>query len=162
MTKNVETNLTVEIAAPRARVYEYRLDCLHLPELNPAVTNVRRTDGGTGKPGPGSEYVCDVRLEWGETVATITIEDAVEPSLIVLDMTSAPREDLAQASGGGVHSREVARFIDTGSGGTRIEVELIVQAPDDLEEGTFELMRRHAGDPTRLELEAMKLELERS
>ena len=161
MTRPLHATLSAEIRAPRSRVYDYRLDCRHLPALNPAVTNVRRTDGGSGKPGTGTQYVCDVRLDWGETTATIHIEDAVEPSLIVLDMHTVPREGSISASGSGIHSREVARFSDTDDGGTRIEIELTLQAPDDIDDDAFEAMRLHAGDPVRVELEAMKAALER-
>lgn len=160
MSRQVQTTLTAEIQAPRTRVYEYRLDCMNLPHLNPAVSNVRRTDAGTGKPGPGTQYVCNVRLDWGETTATVNIEDAVEPSLIVLDMDTVARDDGAGVSSGGVHSREVARFSDIPGGGTRIEIELTLQAPDDMADEAFHLMEEHAGDPIHVELAAMKRELE--
>ena len=44
---------TIDIAVPPERVFDYRLDFTTLPDYNPGVSNLRRTDGGT-EPGAGA------------------------------------------------------------------------------------------------------------
>ena len=153
MTRSIRTTLQYEIDVPREKVFAFRLDCTNLPSVNAAISNVRRTRG-SGKPAAGTQYVCDCKLDWGESTATVNLEEVVEPSLIVLDMYS---DSLGTER---IGSKETARFTETASGGTRIEVELTMNAPEEMPNEAFELMREHAADPIHVELSAMKQLLE--
>jgi hypothetical protein len=150
----------VEIDAPRAEVYAYRLDCTNLPRLNPAVRNVRRVDAGSGPPAAGTRFECDVDLKWGECVATVGITEAVPPSLIVLDMETRLRARPEDPSFW-VRSHEVARFSGRPGGGTRLEVELTLYPPGDIPPEDLAVMEANAGGPINVELAAMKSALER-
>jgi hypothetical protein len=145
----------IEIFASREDVYNFRLDCLNLPRLNPAVRNVRRMDGGAGPPGAGTSYRCDVDLEWGECFATVHIIEAVFPSRIVLDMETVLRSKIDDAASC-VRSNEVASFSDLPGGGTRLDVELTLFPPDSVPADKLEVMKANAGLPIKVELAAMK------
>jgi Polyketide cyclase / dehydrase and lipid transport len=150
----------IEIDAPCAEVYAFRLDCSNLPRLNPAVRNVRRVDAGSGPPSAGTRYQCDVDLKWGECVATVGITEAVHPSLIVLDMETRLRAQPDDPSFW-VRSHEVARFSTRPGGGTRLEVELTLYPPGELPPEDRAVMEANAGAPINVELMAMKSALER-
>jgi hypothetical protein len=149
----------IEIAAPRDDAYRFRLDCMNLPALNPAVRNVTRSDGATGAPTAGVSYRCEVDLEWGECVATVNISEAVFPSLIVLDMETVLRSRMNDPESR-VRSHEVARFSVLPGGGTRIDVELTLFPPDSVPADELAVMEANAGAPINVELAAMKLALE--
>jgi hypothetical protein len=159
VTREIKGREAIEIAAPRDDVYTFRLDCLNLPALNPAVRNVRRIDGEAGPPKAGSSYRCDVDLEWGECVATVDISDAVFPSLIVLDMETVPRSE-SGAPDSRVRSHEVARFSVLPGGGTRLDIELSLFPADSVSADELAVMEANAGAPINVELAAMKLALE--
>ena len=149
----------IEIAAPRAEVYAFRLDCRNLPQLNPAVRNVRRVDGAAGPPSAGTRYTCDVDLHWGECAAMVEITQAVEPSLIVLEMETVLRahpEDARRR----VRSQETARLSATARGGTFLEVELTLYPAQGSTEAELAAMEANAGAPINVELAAMKMALE--
>jgi hypothetical protein len=149
----------IEIDAPCDEVYTYRLDCSNLPQLNAAVRDVRRIDGGAGPPSAGTRYQCDVDLEWGKCVATVEITEAVHPSLIVLDMETRLRAQVDDPRFC-VRSHEVARFSALPGGGTRLEVELILHPPGDIPPEELAVMEANAGAPINVELMAMKMALE--
>jgi hypothetical protein len=158
VAREIKGREEIEIAAPREAVYAFRLDCLNLPRLNPAVRNVVRVDGGAGPPAAGSTFTCDVDLEWGECLARVHISEAVFPSLIVLDMETALREgDDAVVP---VRSKEVARFSVLPNGDTRIDVELTLFPADSVPADELAVMEANAGAPINVELAAMKLALE--
>jgi hypothetical protein len=159
MAREIKGREEIEIAAPRADVYAFRLDCLNLPRLNPAVRNVVRVDGGAGPPGAGSIFACDVDLEWGECVATVHITEAEFPSRIVLDMETAlrSRRDDPDVR---VRSNEVAKFSVGRNGATRIDVELTLFPADSVPAEQLAVMEANAGAPIKVELAAMKLALE--
>jgi hypothetical protein len=158
VAREIKGREEIEIAAPREAVYAFRLDCLNLPQLNPAVRKVVRVDGGAGPPTAGSIYACDVDLEWGACIATVHISEAVFPSLIVLDMETALRErDDAAVP---VRAREVARFSVLPNGDTRIDVELTLFPADSVPADELAVMEANAGAPIDIELAAMKLALE--
>src|SRR5947207_1249359 len=52
----------IEIGAPVDAVYAYRLEFMNLPEYNPNVSNLRRTDRGA-ELGAGAEYAFDISIE---------------------------------------------------------------------------------------------------
>jgi hypothetical protein len=149
----------IEIDAPPEDVYAYRLDCANLPQLNPAVRNVRRVDGGTGPPSSGTRYTCDVDLHWGACVATVEITEAIHSTLIVLDMQTVRRagEDDPRHC---VRSHEMARLSATSNGGTRLEVELTLFPAVGTSPEELAAMEANAGAPIHVELTAMKLALE--
>jgi uncharacterized protein YndB with AHSA1/START domain len=149
----------IEIDAPREEVYAYRLDCSNLPQLNPAVRNVRRVDTGAGPPAAGTRYLCDVDLAWGNCEATVEITEASRPSLIVLDMETRLR-GRADDPRFCVRSHEVARFSDLPGGGTRLEVELTLYPAGDIPPEELTAMEANAGAPINVELMAMKSALE--
>ncbi len=159
MAREIKGREWVEIAASREEVYAFRLDCLNLPQLNPAVRNVVRIDGGAGPPAAGSAFQCDVDLEWGECSATVHITEAVFPSLIVLDMETMLRSTRDDPELG-VRSNEVARFSVLPNGGTRIDVELTLFPADSVPADELAVMEANAGAPINVELAAMKLALE--
>jgi uncharacterized membrane protein len=159
MTRETTGREEIEIDAPLEEVYRFRLDCANMPQLNAAVRNVKRVDGGTGSPGTGTSDECDVDLEWASCFSTVDISEAVFPSLIVLDMATVPhakKDDPAAR----VRSNEIARFSALPDGGTRIEVELTLYPPDEVSADEFAAMEANAGAPINVELAAMKLALE--
>jgi Polyketide cyclase / dehydrase and lipid transport len=149
----------IEINAPPEDVYAFRLDCANLPQLNPAVRNVRRVDAGAGPPSAGTRYACDVDLHWGACVATVEIAEAVRPSLIVLDMETVRRGAMDDPRHC-VRSHEIARFSATSNGGTRLEVELTLFAAAGTSPEELAAMEANVGAPINVELAAMKLALE--
>ncbi len=159
MAREIKGREEIEIAASREDVYAFRLDCLNLPQLNPAVRNVVRVDGRAGPPAAGSTFHCDVDLVWGECVATVQISEAVFPSLIVLDMETVLRSRRDDPDFR-VRSREVAMFSVSPDGGTRIEIELTLFPADSVPADELALMEATAGAPINVELAAMKLALE--
>jgi hypothetical protein len=159
VTREIKGRETIEIAASRDDVYRFRLDCLNLPALNPAVRNVTRSDGGTGPPAPGASYRCEVDLEWGACAATVHITEAVFPSRIVLDMETVLRSGPGDPESG-VRSHEVATFSVLPGGGTRLDVELTLFPPDSVPADELAVMEANAGAPINVELAAMKLALE--
>jgi hypothetical protein len=159
VTREIKGREEIEIAASRDDVYRFRLDCMNLPTLNPAVRNVTRTDGGAGPPAAGSSYRCEVDLEWGECFATVHISEAVFPSLIVLDMETVLRAAIGETDSR-VRSNEVARFSVLPDGGTRLEVELTLFPADSVPADELAVMEANAGAPINVELAAMKLALE--
>jgi hypothetical protein len=161
MPKEVIGRETIEIDAPIEDVYNFRIDCANLPQLNPAVRNVRRVDGGVGFPAAGSSYQCDVDLEWGDCFATVDISEAVYPSLVVLDMETVLREKPDDPASR-VRSKEVARFEELPNGLTRIDVELTLYPSDDISADELAAMEANASAPINVELAAMKKVLETS
>jgi hypothetical protein len=159
VTREIKGREKIEIAASRDDVYRFRLDCMNLPTLNPAVRNVTRSDGSTGPPAAGASYRCEVDLEWGECSATVHVTEAVFPSLIVLDMETGLRSRVSDPQER-VRSHEVARFSVLPGGGTRIDVELTLFPPDSVPADELALMEANAGAPINVELAAMKLALE--
>jgi hypothetical protein len=159
VAREIKGREEIEIASPREAVYSFRLDCLNLPQLNPAVRNVVRVDGGAGPPAAGSTFTCDVDLEWGACVATVQVSQAVFPSLIVLDMETALRDSRDDAASR-VRSKEVARLSVLPSGDTRIDVELTLFPADSVPAEERAVMEANAGAPINVELAAMKLALE--
>ena len=159
VAREIKGRQEIEIAASREDVYAFRLDCLNLPQLNPAVRNVVRVDGGAGPPAAGSTFHCDVDLEWGECVATVHISEATFPSLLVLDMETALRSR-GDDPDFRVRSKEVARFSEGPNGGTRIDIELTLFPADSVPADELAVLEANAGAPIKVELAAMKLALE--
>ncbi len=159
MAVEVRRHLSVEIDAPRQEVYAFRLDCLHLPALNPQVRDVRRVDGGTEGPGVGTRYRCEVDLARGSCVATVDVVEAVAPSRIVLDMEAfAP--GASPTPGSGLRSVETAELAALPEGRTRVQVELTVFVNDGVGPEAQAEIEASAGEATRFELAAMKRALE--
>jgi hypothetical protein len=159
MAVAVRRHLSVEIGAPRPVVYAFRLDCMHLPELNSQVRQVRRVDGGTEAPGVGTRYHCEVDLARGSCVAAVDVVEAAAPSRIVLDMEAfAP--GAPPTPGSGMRSVETAQLIELAEDRTRVEVELTVFVDDAVGAEALAGIEASAGEPTRIELAAMKRALE--
>jgi uncharacterized protein YndB with AHSA1/START domain len=140
----------VVIAVPPQQVYEYRLDFTKLPEYNPNVSNLRRTDGG-GEPGVGAEYAFDVSIEemgGAQMPSTLKVIEAEAPARIVFET-------------GPWYAREICTFEPSGDGGTHLVFAYVTYVPDELdnEEGRA-LIESSGRKQARLELDLMKQNLE--
>lgn len=137
-----------EIGAPIETVFDYRLDYARtLPEYNPNVTNIRRTDGGSGL-GPGAYYVFDLTLEgMGSMEAMLEVLQVERPTRIV------------QKTGSGMFVDEVCTFTPT-AGGTRVEFAVTMELPDGMDEQGLAFLESSGRGQLRLELEIMKKVLE--
>lgn len=141
---------TVDVAAPPERAWSYRLDFSRLPEINPNVSGLRRTDGGTA-PGVGAAYAFDVTIPGmgGPIPTTLVVTEAERPTRIANEMRS------------GLDAHEVCTFTPTPDGGTRIEFAVTVLVPDEGDTPELRsLIERSGREQVRLELELMKQRLE--
>jgi len=140
----------VEIGAPIEAVYSYRLDFTNLPEYNPSVSNLRRTDGGP-EPGVRAEYAFDVSIEemGGQQMPqTLKVVEADGPERIVFEV-------------GPWYAREICTFEPTDDGGTHVVFAYVTYVPDELdnEEGRA-LIESSGRRQARLELDLIKKNLE--
>jgi polyketide cyclase/dehydrase/lipid transport protein len=133
------------IGVPVDELYDYRLDFGRtLPEYNPNVTNMRRTDGGSD-PGPGASYLFTLTMPgMGEMEVVLTVLDAERPGMI-LHETGQP----------GLMVKEWTRF-ETENGGTRIELEVVMPLPDGIPEDQAAFFEQGGREQMRLELENLK------
>ena len=136
------------VEAPLEDVYDYRLDYEHtLPEYNPNVSNIHRTDGRT-ELGVGAEYAFDVEIPgMGQMQSTLTVMEAVAPSRIVNRMGSGMFE-----------ATETCSF-ERVEDGTRVQFEVTVSFPEEMA-AVAELAERSGRDQVRLELDLMRKQLE--
>ena len=134
-------------ASPQA-VFDYRLDYgENLPQYNPNVSKMSRTDGGT-ELGPGAAYGFEVEIpNMGSMPTTLTVLEAEAPSRIVNEMGS-----------GLITAREECRFAET-DGGTLVTFEVTLTFPEDMA-GIAEMAEQSGREQVRLELELMKKQLE--
>ena len=137
------------IEAPPEAVYRYRLDFeKNLPEYNPNVSNMRRTDGGL-ELGPDTTYAFDVSMpEMGGTLpTTLRVLETEEPSRVVNETAS-----------GVFTAREVVTFLPIGAG-TRVRFEVTVTFLDHMA-AVAPIAEQSGREQVRLELEHMKKHLE--
>ncbi|MCA1833398.1 MAG: SRPBCC family protein [Actinomycetota bacterium] len=139
---------SAEIAATVEDVFSYRLDFMNLPAYNPSVTNMRRTDAGT-EPGPGAEYLFDLRLPGTDT--------PMETPLRVLE-ADAPKRIVFE-TGPGFMAREVCTFESNGIK-TRAKFEITLTFPGDLDDPTKTMMEQSTQEQASVELELIKKALE--
>ena len=137
------------IAVPPDAVFEYRLDYEHnLPQYNPAVSNMKRTDGGDDL-GAGAVYAFEVDIpNMGPMPTSLTVLEAEAPSRIVNEMGS-----------GMIRAREECTFTRSDDG-TLVRFEVILTFPDEMGEGILQLAEQQGRDQVRSELELMKKQLE--
>jgi len=140
----------IEIGAPVEAVCAYRLDFAHLPDYNPNVSNLKRTDAGTD-PGAGAEYSFDISIEemGGQSMPqTLKVIEAEPPSRIVFEV-------------GPWYAREICTFEPRTDGGTHAVFAYATYVPDELdnEEGRA-LIEQSGRRQARLELELIKKNLE--
>jgi hypothetical protein len=137
------------VDAPPGAVYAYRLDFeKNLPEYNPNVSNMRRTNGGRGL-GAGAMYEFEVSMpEMGGTLpTTLHVLEAEEPSRVVNETAS-----------GVFTAREVVTFTASEEG-TRVRFDVTVTFPDEMGE-VAPIAEQSGREQVRLELEHMKKALE--
>ena len=137
------------VDAPPEAVYAYRLDFeKNLPDYNPNVSTMRRTDG-VKELGAGATYEFEVSMpEMGGTLpATLHVIEALELSRIVNETVS-----------GVFLAREVVTFVPTDEG-TRVRFDVTVTFPDEMAE-VAPIAEQSGRDQVRLELDHMKKHLE--
>ena len=142
----------VTIGAPMEAVYAYRLDFSRLPDYNPNVSNIRRTDRG-GELGVGSEYAFDISIEemgGASMPQTLKVVEAEQPTRIVFEV-------------GPWYAREICTFEALAEGGTHVVFAYATYVPDELdnEEGRA-LIEASGRRQARLELDLIKKNLEAS
>ena len=142
----------IEIGATPEAVYAYRLDFTKLPDYNPNVSKLRRTDGG-GDPGAGAQYMFDISIEEMGGAAmpqTLKVVEADAPTRIVFEV-------------GPWYAREICTFEPLAEGGTHVVFAYATYVPDELdnEEGRA-LIEQSGRRQARMELELMKKNLEAS
>jgi uncharacterized protein YndB with AHSA1/START domain len=137
------------IDSPPETVFEYRLDYERtLPEYNPNVRDMKRTDGGS-ELGPGAEYAFAVEIpDMGTMPTSLTVLEAERPSRIVYKMGS-----------GMIEAYEECTFTAS-DGGTRVTFEVTLRFPDEMGDGIVQLAERSGREQVRLELDLMKKALE--
>jgi uncharacterized protein YndB with AHSA1/START domain len=142
----------VTIGAPIEAVFGYRLDFTRLPDYNPNVSDLRRTDGGSD-PGVGAEYSFDVSIEemdGAQMPNTLKVIEAESPTRIVFEV-------------GPWYAREICTFEPIDGGGTHVVFAYATYVPDELdnEEGRA-LIEASGRRQARLELNLIKKNLEAS
>ncbi|MFN2544035.1 MAG: SRPBCC family protein [Actinomycetota bacterium] len=140
----------VEIGAPIEAVFGYRLDFANLPEYNPHVSGLKRTDGA-GEPGIGASYAFDISIEemGGQVMRnTLKVIEVEEPNRIVFEV-------------GPWYAREICTFERAADSGTHVVFAYVTYVPDELdnEEGRA-LIESSGRRQARLELDLMKKNLE--
>lgn len=138
---------SVDIAVPPEEAWRYRLNFGHLPDVNPSVSNLRRTDGGA-EPGVGASYTFDLASSMGPRVCTLTVVEAVPHSRIVNEMEA------------GMRAREVCTFEPAGDGGTHMEFEVTVFVPDEAPDDLGPQIEGSGRAQIRLEMDMMRKALE--
>ena len=138
------------IGVPPDTLYLYRLDFeKNLPEYNPNVGNIRRTDPGT-ELGPGATYDFEVTMpEMGGTLPS---------TLHVLEVRQIPRTIVNETVSGVFTAREVVTF-EPSDGGTQARFDVTVTFPDDMA-AVAEIAEQSGREQVRIELDHMKRELE--
>lgn len=146
MTIEVTYAETVEVAAPREKVFDYRLDFLNLSDYMPWVKNVQRVDGGTA-PGIGAEYRFDLKTpEWPDPLETfIRIREVNRPDTIVFDTGS-----VATGMGG----TETSTFTPLADDKTRVEFAFVMQLPDEAKDGV-DALTKSGREAFRVELDEL-------
>ena len=136
------------VDAPPEAMFEYRLDYERtLPEYNPNVSDIVRTDGG-GKLGAGAAYAFQVEIpEMGAMPTTLTVTEAERPARIVNELGS-----------GLIMARETCTFVPS-DGGTLVTFEVTLSFPEEMA-GIAEMAEQSGRDQVRLELDLMKKALE--
>jgi uncharacterized membrane protein len=131
------------VEAPAEKLYAYRLDFENLPDYNPNVSNLRRTDEGT-VPGPGATYEFDVAMpEMGGTIANeLRVLEAEEATRIVNETLSGPFRALEVVTFAAIEGSTVVRF------------DVTVTMPDDMA-AVIPVAEQTGREQVRLELEHM-------
>jgi hypothetical protein len=140
----------LEIRVPAETLFGYRLDFeKNLPQYNPNVGNMRRTDPGTDL-GPGATYEFEVTMpEMGGTLPS---------TLRVIEIQQLPLTIINETLSGVFRAREVVTF-EPSDGGTRARFEVTVTMPDDMA-AVGPLAEQSGREQVRLELDHMRKELE--
>lgn len=134
------------IAAPVEQVFDYRCDIANLPDYNPNVTNLRRTDTGADA-GPGAEYLFDLDIN-GYTLETpLRVLEVTRPSRFVFE------------TGPAYMARETCSFEGTPDG-TRVVFDTTLTIDGDLDEQTAAQLAASGSEQVRIELENMRKILE--
>lgn len=138
----------VHIDADPEAVFDYRLDYeRNLPQYNPNVEDMKRTDGGE-ELGPGAEYAFQVEIpDMGGMPTTLRVLEAERPERIVNEMGS-----------GAIVAREACTFTPR-DGGTGVTFEVTLTFPEEMA-GIAEMAEKSGREQVRLELELMKQQLE--
>ncbi|MGH2830058.1 MAG: SRPBCC family protein [Actinomycetota bacterium] len=137
----------IEIAAAPEEIFDYRIDFTTLPEYNPTVSNIRRTDGGS-VAGAGAEYLFDLSMGGATAEMPIRVTLAERPGRIVFD------------TGPGYMATEDCTFTPAGPG-TRVEFAYTLTFPTEVDDATAQMVEASGREQARTELEHMKKILER-
>ncbi len=141
----------VDIAAPPAEVWAYRLDFTNLPEYNPDVSGVERVEDGSGAggdAGTGARYAFSLATEHGAHPVTLTITAAVEG------------REVAASMKGGMSANEVFVVEPAGDGRCRATLSLWLDLPARLPADTALELLAGGRRQIRGELDAMRAVLE--
>jgi len=130
------------VNAPPEAVYDLRVDFTRLPEYNPNVSNLRRTDGGHTS-GAGAVYSFDVTVQDMGTVSSVlTVLEADRPGRVY-----------TRTDSGVFSALEEVRFEPDGDG-TRVTFDVVVEMPDDME-AVAPMVDASGREQVRLELDHM-------
>lgn len=141
----------VEIAAPLAEVWAYRLDFTNLPEYNPDVSGVERVADGSGDGGAAGAGACDafnLATEHGSHPVTLTTTGAVKD------------REVAATMKGGMSANEVFVVEPAGTGRCRATLSLWIDLPARLAADTALELLAGGRRQIRGELDAMQAVLE--
>jgi carbon monoxide dehydrogenase subunit G len=131
------------VPAPPQDAYDLRVEFHRLPEYNPNVSNLARTDGGHTS-GAGAVYTFDVTIpDMGGTIASI---------LTVLE-ADRPRRIFNRTDSGVFSAFEEVTF-EAEDAGTRITFDVVVELPDEMA-AVAPMVDSSGREQVRLELEHM-------
>ncbi len=146
---------TATFSVPAETVWQYRLDFSNLPQYNPDVSNVVRTQEGEsiragGTNGPGARYsftLADPQNEAGQPVE-LWIVDAVHPSLVAAGMK------------GGSEAYEEFVVLPQGEHACEANLLLWIILPDGLSDDVLAAASAHGLAQIQKEMRLMKEALE--
>lgn len=141
----------VEIAAPAAAVWAYRLDFTNLPEYNPDVTGVERVTEGSGTggaAGAGAHYRFTLATVHGPHPVTLSVTGAVEA------------KEVRAAMEGGMSAHETFAVESLGEHRCLASLSLWVELPPGLEPEMVDTLLASGREQIRKELDLMQEVLE--
>ncbi len=130
------------VPGPPEAAYDLRVDFTRLPEYNPNVSNLVRTDGGHTS-GAGAVYGFDMTMpDMGAVSGVISVLEADRPSRVY-----------TRTDSGVFSALEEVRFVPD-SEGTRVTFDVVVEVPDDME-AVAPMVDASGREQVRLELDHM-------
>jgi uncharacterized protein YndB with AHSA1/START domain len=158
--------IVVNIEAPPEVVWEFRIDSENLPRMNAEVSNVNRLDAGDHPARAGARYICEIDFDAGPLLSTVDVVEAEPAKRIVIEMESWPFSSdglrPSPAPNTGLRAREDARFRETPSGGTCVELQLTMWPREDVDSARVEQLRSASVASITRELEGVRAILEQA